>query len=63
MQRSVSAHLSIDVTEPATLVLEIAVAQDYLDAGAATETLTVNGGAGDLAPNEILVQHGTRVHV
>ncbi len=63
MQRTVSSHLSIDVTEPATLVLEIAVAQDYLDAGAATEKLTIRGEAGELAPTEILAQHGTRVHV
>jgi transglutaminase-like putative cysteine protease len=63
MQRSVTTHLAIDVAEPATLVLEIAIAQDYLDAGAATEELTIATDAGALEPTQILTQHGTRVHV
>lgn len=63
MERSVSTHLAIDVTKPATLVLEIAVAQDYLDAGAATENLSVAGETGPVEATELLTQHGTRVHV
>jgi transglutaminase-like putative cysteine protease len=63
MQRSVSAHLALEVTEPATLVLEIAVAQPYLDAGAASEELAVLGESGALAYTELLTRHGTRVHV
>ncbi len=63
MLRTVSAHLELDVTEPATLVLEIAVAQDYLDAGTAGETLTVTAGGKEAVARELLTQHGTRVHV
>ena len=63
MLRAVSAHLELDVTEPATLVLEIAVAQDYLDAGQVVEALTVIASGDRATPRELLTQHGTRVHV
>ena len=63
MQRSVLTHLALDVTEPATLVLEIAVAQAYLDAGVASESLVFAGEDGPLAPTELVTPHGTRVHV
>ena len=63
MQRSVLTHLALDVTEPATLVLEIAVAQAYLDAGVASERLVFAGEDGPLAPTELVTPHGTRVHV
>ena len=63
MQRSVFTHLALDVTEPATLVLEIAIAQAYFDAGAASESFTIVGEHGPLTPTELLTRHGTRVHV
>ena len=63
MQRSVLTHLALDVTEPATLVLEIAIAQAYLDAGVASESLVFAGEDGPLAPTELVTPHGTRVHV
>ncbi|GMA32907.1 transglutaminase-like domain-containing protein [Litorihabitans aurantiacus] len=62
MERTVTAHLELDVTTPATLVLEIAVAQEHLDAGA-TESLTVTAAGDAVEPRELLASHGTRLHV
>ncbi|HCX83839.1 MAG TPA: transglutaminase [Micrococcales bacterium] len=63
MQRTATAHLELDVTSPATLALEIGVAQPYLDAGAATETWAITANGQSVTPQELLTQHGTRVHV
>ena len=63
MQRSVSSHIALTVSKPATLALEIAVAQSYLDAGAASENFTVTVDGRTVAARELLTQHGTRVHV
>lgn len=63
MERTVSAHLALEAAEPATLALEIAVAQDYLDAGAASESLVITGPHGTVTARELVTQHGTRVHV
>lgn len=62
MQRTVTSHLELDVTSPATLVLEIAVAQEHLDAGA-TESLVLTASGRAVEARELAASHGTRLHV
>lgn len=59
MKRDVTAHLTLDVARPASLVLSIAVADAY----AAEESLSVSLDGRPLRPREVLDQHGTRLHV
>ncbi len=62
--RRVTAHLSIDVVTPATLVFEIAVAQAYVDLGGVVETWTITrDGAPVPRPREIAAADGARWHV
>ncbi len=59
VQRDVSSRLTLDVTSPATLVLEIAVARTY----APDEVLAVTLDGTPLDPREVVDAHGTRLHV
>jgi len=57
--RETTAHLVLDVTSPARLVLEIAVAQDHDP----TETLTLTSAGRTVDPRTVVDPHGTRLHV
>lgn len=59
MQRDVSAHLTLSISEPATLVLAIAVAADYRPS-AEEMSITLDGAAVDVT--ELRDMHGTRLH-
>ncbi|MBF4462781.1 MULTISPECIES: transglutaminase-like domain-containing protein [unclassified Rathayibacter] len=59
MQRDISAHLALDVTAPAAIVLSLTAASDY----DAEESLSVSLDGAPVAPREVLDQHGTRLHV
>ncbi|GIG29982.1 transglutaminase-like domain-containing protein [Cellulomonas marina] len=61
MQRDVTAHLTLDVQRPATLVLELAVARGAGLTVDETWDLTVDGHP--VEPQELVVEHGTRWHV
>lgn len=67
MQRTVNSSIDFQVSEPATLVLEIAIAQGYLTGGpagvAATERLEVTSEGSTLDYRELIAAHGTRLHV
>jgi transglutaminase-like putative cysteine protease len=67
MHRTVTSSLDFDVTEPATLALEIAVAQGYIesegDGTPCTEDLVIRSGGSDLPYRELVTSHGTRLHV
>lgn len=59
MKRDVSAHLTLDVARPATLVFSIAVSEAY----DASESLVMSIDGAPVTPREVLDQHGTRLHV
>lgn len=59
MKRDVSAHLTLDVARPATLVFSIAVSEGY----GTSETLSMSIDGRPVTPREVLDQHGTRLHV
>ncbi|SMH46627.1 Transglutaminase-like superfamily protein [Rathayibacter oskolensis] len=59
MKRDVSAHLTLDVAQPATLVFSIAVAAVY----SAPESLAMSIDDRPVTPREVIDQHGTRLHV
>lgn len=59
MQRDVSAHLTLDVTTPATLALAVAVAAGH----DADERLTVTLDGRPVPVRELADEHGTRLHV
>lgn len=59
MQRDVTARLVLDVTSPARLVLEVAVAAAYEP----RESLDVTSDGRVLVPHEVAGAHGTRLHV
>ncbi|MWV49330.1 transglutaminase [Rathayibacter sp. VKM Ac-2803] len=59
MKRDVSAHLTLDVAQPAMLVFSITVASAY----GAPETLSMSLDGRPVTPREVLDQHGTRLHV
>lgn len=59
VKRDMTAHLTLDVTSPARLVLEVAVA----GAHAPDEQLTVTSAGRPLEPREVVDPHGTRLHV
>ncbi|MBO3087294.1 transglutaminase-like domain-containing protein [Cellulomonas dongxiuzhuiae] len=59
MKRDATAHLTVDVTSPARLVLEIAVA----DVHDPSEQLTVTSAGRPVVPREVNDPHGTRLHV
>lgn len=63
MERTVMAHLEIDVTTPATLAVQVAVARAHLDAGSASEALTLTANGNVVTPREIVAAHGARMHV
>lgn len=67
MRRTVTSSFDLDVTEPATLALEIAVSQGYLDGArdgvVFTEGLSVSLGGATLPHRELATDHGTRLHV
>lgn len=58
MQRTAFAHLELDAVAPAQLILSVAIA------GKATvETLTATQEGASLDAQEVLDQHGTRLHM
>ena len=59
VQRETTAHLSIDVTSPALLALELAVAAAH----SPREELTVTSAGRRVEPREVVDPHGTRLHV
>ncbi|UZN05319.1 transglutaminase-like domain-containing protein [Cellulomonas sp. S1-8] len=59
MQRQTTAHLTLDVTSPARLVLEVAVELSH----DLTEQLTVTSAGRPVVPREVADPHGTRLHV
>lgn len=59
MLRDVSAHLVLDVTSPARLVLEVAVASAHDP----DEHLAVTLDDVPVTPREVVDPHGTRLHV
>ena len=59
VQRDATAHLTIDVTSPARLVLEVAVATAHDP----DELLTVTSAGRPVEPREVVDPHGTRLHV
>ncbi|MCM3347539.1 hypothetical protein, partial [Cytobacillus kochii] len=67
MNRTVNSTMDFDVSEPATLAMEIAIAQDYLfserEGVVATEELSVTAGGSPLPHRELTTAHGTRLHV
>lgn len=60
MERTVSAHLECDVTEPIDLVLSVAVAEGP---HRRDESLTVTVDGEPVGVTEIVDDHGTRLHV
>ena len=60
MERTVSAHLECDVTQPIDLVLSVAVAEGP---HRRDESLTVTLDGETIAVTEIADDHGTRLHV
>ena len=58
MRRQVTAHLELDVTEPALLALQIAVATP-----AADEKLIATLDGAPVEPREVAALHGGRMHV
>lgn len=58
MQRDVSAHIALTITEPAELIFSVAVSAAY----PASETLRVRLDDHELAAEEVFDQHGTRLH-
>lgn len=63
MRRTVTSSLQLDVTVPATLALQIAVATDYQEGLLASEELVVTLDGARLAHREHASDHGTRLHV
>lgn len=59
MQRSVTAHLDLDVTEPALLAVIVAVASGAYDV---SEELEVSHDGRPLAVTELVGPHATRLH-
>jgi transglutaminase-like putative cysteine protease len=59
VKRDMTAHLTLDVTSPARLVLEVAVALLHDP----TEQLTVTSAGRAVTPREVVDPHGTRLHV
>lgn len=60
MERTVTSHITADVTEPAELVFSIAVAEGT---PVSEEELTVTLAGAPIDPREIVVEHGTRLHM
>ncbi len=60
VNRSVGCHLELSATGPAELVFSIAVARSV---PLASEMLTVTVAGAPATPNELLDDHGTRLHV
>ena len=60
MERTVSAHLECDVTEPIDLVLSVAVAEGPTRRD---ESLSVTLGGKAIEVTEIVDDHGSRLHV
>lgn len=58
VKRSVSAHLELDLCDPADLIFSIAVAHG----GEVSETLTIRSGGIEWEPRELVGRHGTRLH-
>lgn len=63
MRRTVTSSLELDVTVPATLALQIAVATDYQGGPLSSETFEVMLAGAPLAYREHESAHGTRLHV
>ena len=67
MNRTVSAHLSLEALAPARLVLSVAVAADSADAAdpgrECADLLTVVQNDAAVAVREITDEHGTRLHL
>lgn len=59
VQRDVTSHLTLDVTTPARLVLEVAVADDHRP----DEGLVVTSAGRLVEPRLVVDPHGTRLHV
>ncbi|MFC0646852.1 transglutaminase-like domain-containing protein [Cellulomonas phragmiteti] len=59
MKRDMTAHLSLEVTSPARLVLEVAVAAVHDP----SELLTVTSAGRPVQAREVVDPHGTRLHV
>ncbi|MCC2333112.1 transglutaminase-like domain-containing protein [Cellulomonas wangsupingiae] len=59
MQREMTAHLVLDVTSPARLVLEVAVAGVHDP----RESLAIVSAGRDVVAREVVDPHGTRLHV
>jgi transglutaminase-like putative cysteine protease len=59
VNRSVTAHLALELYGEADLVLSVAVASDV---PLASESLVVTSGTSVLEPREIVGEHGTRLH-
>jgi len=59
VQRETTARLVLDVTSPARLVLEVAVAHRH----APVESLSVTSAGRPVEPREVVDPHGNRLHV
>ncbi|MBF4561579.1 transglutaminase family protein [Microbacterium sp. VKM Ac-2870] len=59
MQRTVTAHIELDVTEPADLVFAVAVSRAYVPV---SETLTVSVAGAPVPTRELADAHGGRLH-
>ncbi|SED39749.1 Transglutaminase-like superfamily protein [Nocardioides exalbidus] len=59
LTRTVTSTIRLQVTEPADLVLSIAVSADR---SPTSESLTVTSDAGPVEPTELLADDGTRLH-
>lgn len=59
MQRTVTAHIELDVTEPADLVFAVAVSRAYAPA---SETVTVAVDGAPVSARELPDAHGGRLH-
>ncbi|MGO4442232.1 transglutaminase family protein [Mycobacterium sp. 2YAF39] len=60
LKRDVGAEIEVDVTSPTTLAFQIAVAEH--PGASQTESLTFTSNGKVVTPDEIIGQHGNRIH-